>query len=89
MLIKAPSVVLANLVLGENAFPEFIQEDCTPEHLASAVELLLRDTFERRGAARGACAHPRRACCARAARRAMLAAEIVLQYAEHGRAPPD
>ena len=49
MLIKAPSVVLANLVLGEKAFPEFIQEDCTPEHLASAVELLLRDTFERRG----------------------------------------
>ena len=33
-MIKARSIVLANLVLGENAFPEFIQEDCTPANLA-------------------------------------------------------
>ena len=28
-LIVAPSIVLANLVLGENVFPEFAQEKCT------------------------------------------------------------
>ncbi len=47
-LLKVPSVVLANLVLGENAFPEFLQEDCTPDNLAGALALLLRDTPVRR-----------------------------------------
>ncbi len=47
-LMKAPSIVLANLVIGENVFPEFIQEDCTPEKLSSALEALLSDTPERR-----------------------------------------
>jgi lipid-A-disaccharide synthase len=46
-LLKVPSVVLANLVLGENAFPEFIQEDCTPEKLSGALLPLLRDSPER------------------------------------------
>jgi lipid-A-disaccharide synthase len=43
-LVKVHSVVLANLVLGENAFPEFIQEDCTPEKLASALLPLFGET---------------------------------------------
>jgi lipid-A-disaccharide synthase len=47
-LIAAPTVVLANLVLGENAFPELLQENCTPAKLAAAVEPLLSDTPERR-----------------------------------------
>jgi lipid-A-disaccharide synthase len=42
-LLKVPSVVLANLVLEENAFPELLQEDCTPEKLAAALEPLLRE----------------------------------------------
>jgi lipid-A-disaccharide synthase len=42
-LMKVPSVVLANLVLGENVFPEFIQEDCTPEKLAGALLPLLTE----------------------------------------------
>jgi lipid-A-disaccharide synthase len=46
-LLKVHSVVLANLVLGENAFPEFIQEDCTPAKLASATAPLLKETPER------------------------------------------
>lgn len=46
-LLKVPSVVLANLVLGENVYPEFIQETCTPENLANAVDSLLRDSNER------------------------------------------
>ena len=47
-LLNVPSVVLANLVLEENAFPELLQEDCTPDKLAAALEPLLRDTPERR-----------------------------------------
>jgi lipid-A-disaccharide synthase len=47
-LVKVPSVVLANLVLDETAFPEYLQEDCEPEKLAEAVELLLNDTPERK-----------------------------------------
>jgi lipid-A-disaccharide synthase len=46
-LLKVNSVVLANLVLGTNAFPEFIQEDCTPAKLSAALAPLLRDTPER------------------------------------------
>jgi lipid-A-disaccharide synthase len=46
-LVKVPSVVLANLVLDENAFPELIQEDCEPVRLANALEPLLKETPER------------------------------------------
>lgn len=47
-LIKVPSVVLANLVLGRNVYPEFLQEECTPEKLEAAVRLLLSDPDARR-----------------------------------------
>jgi lipid-A-disaccharide synthase len=47
-LLKVQSIVLANLVIGENVFPEFIQEDCEPEKLASALAPLVSDTPERR-----------------------------------------
>ncbi len=46
-LIRVPSVILANLVLGENAIPELLQQDCTPERLAAALTPLLGDTAER------------------------------------------
>ena len=46
-LVKVPSIVLANLVLGENVFPELIQENCTGEKLADALVPLLGDTPER------------------------------------------
>jgi lipid-A-disaccharide synthase len=45
---KLPSVILANLVLGENVVPELLQEDCTPDKLAAAFEPLISDTPERR-----------------------------------------
>lgn len=48
LLIKVPSVILANLVLGRNAVPEFLQQDCTPENLAHALTPLIADTPERR-----------------------------------------
>lgn len=47
-LLKVPSIVLANLVLGENVYPEFIQEEATGENLAAALRPLLADTPQRR-----------------------------------------
>ncbi len=46
-LVKPPHFALANLVLGERAFPELMQESCVPEKLAPALEALLADTPER------------------------------------------
>jgi lipid-A-disaccharide synthase len=44
---RLPSVILANLVLGENVVPEFLQEDCTADNLANALIPLLADTPDR------------------------------------------
>jgi lipid-A-disaccharide synthase len=46
-LLKVPSVVLANLVIGRNVFPELLQEDCTSEKLTEALLPLFGDTPER------------------------------------------
>jgi lipid-A-disaccharide synthase len=46
--VTASSVILANLVIGENVIPEFIQEDCTPEKLAASLQDVLADTPMRR-----------------------------------------
>jgi len=46
--IKVNSVILANLVIGENVVPEFLQEDCTPEKLAQALREVLGDSALRR-----------------------------------------
>ncbi len=46
-LVKVHSVVLANLVLGRNAFPEYIQEECTAATLADALEAIWKDGSER------------------------------------------
>jgi lipid-A-disaccharide synthase len=45
--IRVSSVILANLVLGREVIPEFLQENCTPENLARALRPLLSDTPER------------------------------------------
>lgn len=47
-LIRAPSAILANLVLGENIVPEFLQQDCTVENLTRALLPLLTESPERR-----------------------------------------
>ena len=46
-LLKVQSVILANLVIGENVVPEFLQRACTPENLAQALLPLLSDTVQR------------------------------------------
>jgi lipid-A-disaccharide synthase len=43
-LIKANSVILANLVVGENVVPEYLQQDCTPEKLSHALREVLADS---------------------------------------------
>lgn len=48
ILIQAPSVILTNLVLGDNVVPEFLQRDCTADRLAAALLPLLSDTPQRR-----------------------------------------
>lgn len=46
--IQVSSVILANLVIGKEAIPEFLQEDCTPEKLSQALSEVLTDTDMRR-----------------------------------------
>jgi lipid-A-disaccharide synthase len=43
-VIDVKSVILANLVVGENVVPEFLQQDCTPEKLAPALREILADS---------------------------------------------
>ena len=46
--IRVNSVILANLVVGENVVPEFLQEECTAEKLAQSLRELLEDSPLRR-----------------------------------------
>jgi lipid-A-disaccharide synthase len=43
-LIKIDYVTMANVILERSEIPELLQEDCTPERLATAVRALLRDS---------------------------------------------
>jgi lipid-A-disaccharide synthase len=46
--LRVNSVILANLVIGENVIQEFLQEDCTPEKLLAALREILSDSPMRR-----------------------------------------
>jgi lipid-A-disaccharide synthase len=48
LTIKVPSIVLANLVLGDNVVPELLQRQCRPQLLADALVPLIEDTPARR-----------------------------------------
>lgn len=78
------SIVLANLVLGENAVPEFLDGDASPEVLARETLALLSEAEKRRaqvaalGRVREAMALPG------GTRPSDRAAEIVIEAAEHG-----
>ncbi len=48
LLIHGTTIILANIVLGQNVVPEFIQREATPQRLAAALFPLLSDTPERR-----------------------------------------
>ncbi len=47
-LMKVPSVVLANLVLERNVYPELLQDACTADGLAETLRPLLSETPQRR-----------------------------------------
>jgi lipid-A-disaccharide synthase len=47
-MIRSNSVILANLVIGENVVPEFIQQDCTSKKLLPALREVFADTPLRR-----------------------------------------
>ena len=85
-LIVAPSIVLANLVLGENVFPEFAQEKCTGANLAAALSPLLGASEAR---SRQLAALQRMPAALHVNKPpSEAAAEIVLHYASCGRAQP-
>ena len=44
---RLSTVILANLVMGQNVVPEFLQRDCTAQRLADALVPLLADSPER------------------------------------------
>ena len=46
-LLIAHSVVLPNLILGENVFPELLNEECSGERLSAALLPLMRGGVER------------------------------------------
>lgn len=47
LLINVHSYILANLVVGKNVVPQFLQYQCTPEALGGALLPLLTETHER------------------------------------------
>lgn len=47
-IVKAPWIAMPNLLVGEEVFPEFIQDEATPENLAGAALELLNNNEKRR-----------------------------------------
>jgi lipid-A-disaccharide synthase len=86
-MVKAPSVVLANLVLGEKAFPELLQDYCTPAKLADALAPLLDDSPQRARQLAALARVPQRLALAHGTP-SDAAADVVLYYAEKGRGWP-
>jgi len=46
-IISVPYLAMPNLLAGEEIFPEFVQDDATPENIARAALELLRDNARR------------------------------------------
>jgi lipid-A-disaccharide synthase len=86
-MIKAPTIVLPNLVLDERAFPELIQEYCTPVNLASALAPILDEGPARQRQLAALARVPGRLRLPRGTP-SEAAADVVLHYAEVGRGWP-
>ncbi len=76
-LVKVPSIVLANLVVGRNVYPEYLQEACTAENLAAALMPLFADTPARAAQIEGLALAPRKLRLA-ASSPSEAAADVVL-----------
>jgi lipid-A-disaccharide synthase len=85
-LVKTDAFALANLVVGQRplAFPELMQEDCTPDKLAAALAPLLSDTPERAAQLAALATVPLRLDLPQGTP-SETAARIVLAYARDGR----
>jgi lipid-A-disaccharide synthase len=83
-LLKVRSVVLANLVAEENIYPEFLQENATPEKMARALIPLLSHGAERRAQVEALRRVPERIAIG-GKRPSALATDVVLDYAIHAR----
>ncbi len=78
------SIVLANLVLGENAVPEFLDDAGPPEVLARETLALLSDTDARRAQVAALRRMSEAMALPGGARPSDKAAKIVIEAAEHG-----
>ncbi len=84
-LVNVDSIVLPNLISGENVTPEFLQDQATPRALAEALRPLLGESAARD--AQLAAFNRVRARLLEAGRvPSARAADIVLEYASRGRA---
>lgn len=86
-LIKSPSTVLPNLVLGRNVVPEFHQERATPANLANALAEAMDDGPGRRRQVEALAQLPAALHLAGQAP-SEAAARIVIDYALNGRGWP-
>lgn len=84
-LLKVPSIVLANLVAGENIYPEFVQDACTPDRLSEALSLIMEDGEHRSAQLDGLSRLPQRLELP-SGTPSEAAAAIVMRYAAGGRA---
>jgi lipid-A-disaccharide synthase len=87
LLVTIDTAILANLVLGERAFPEFLQGKCTPVNLAGALGPLLDGGPARDGQMAALARIPDKLRIEKGSP-SEAAADIVLHYAEHGRVWP-
>jgi len=84
VLVRVPTIVLANLVLDGNVMPQVIQRDATPERLAADLARLIADTPER-GVQVDAFARLDAVMGIGQARPSEAAADVVIEVARRGR----
>jgi lipid-A-disaccharide synthase len=87
-LITSKTSVLPNLVLGEQAIPEFHQENCTGARIANALAPLLDEGSPERQKQLVALGRVPERMLLKSGTPSQAAAHIVLSYAENGRGWP-
>ena len=83
-MISATTIILPNLILQRNVFPEFVQEACTPERLSAALLQVMQEGPERDAQIAALTEIPVHMLTA-GDTPSLAAADIVLRYAHAGR----